>query len=109
MLLLPVIGFSSSAHNAESIDEKTINQAGVQVARTWPIAFDQERRLCGMHFRKAMDRSFALAVSFAGASSADEDTTPPQVIVKYSDLNPPSSPGASVLYGRIYHAARKRR
>jgi len=34
MLLLPVIGFSSSAHNAESIDEKTINQAGVQVART---------------------------------------------------------------------------
>jgi hypothetical protein len=26
------MGFSSSAHNAESIDEKTINQAGVQVA-----------------------------------------------------------------------------
>jgi hypothetical protein len=29
-----VIGFSSSAHNTEPIDEKTINQAGVQVART---------------------------------------------------------------------------
>jgi hypothetical protein len=32
MLLLQVLGFGSAAHNAESIEEKTINQAGVQVA-----------------------------------------------------------------------------
>ena len=47
----------------------------------------------------------ALALSFATYASADEATTPPQVIVKYADLNVSTSQGAAALYGRIYRAA----
>jgi UrcA family protein len=47
----------------------------------------------------------ALAVSFASVSSADEDTTPPQVIVKYGDLDVLTSKGATSLYSRIHGAA----
>jgi UrcA family protein len=47
----------------------------------------------------------ALALSFATVSSADEGTTPPQVIVKFADLDVSTSQGAVVLYGRIHSAA----
>jgi UrcA family protein len=47
----------------------------------------------------------ALALSFATVSSAEEDATPPQVIVKFADLDLSTSPGAVALYGRIRGAA----
>ncbi len=47
----------------------------------------------------------ALALSFATASRADDDTTPPQVIVKFGDLDVSTSQGAAALYGRIHGAA----
>lgn len=47
----------------------------------------------------------ALAMSFATVSSAAERATPPQVIVKYGDLNPSTAPGAAALYNRISRAA----
>jgi UrcA family protein len=47
----------------------------------------------------------ALAVSFASVSSADEDTTSPQVIVKFDDLAVSTPQGAVALYGRIRGAA----
>jgi UrcA family protein len=47
----------------------------------------------------------ALALSFATVSSAEEDATPPQVIVKFADLDLSTSPGAVALYGRIHAAA----
>jgi UrcA family protein len=47
----------------------------------------------------------ALALSFATVSSAEEDATPPQVIVKFADLDLSTSPGAVALYGRIQSAA----
>jgi len=47
----------------------------------------------------------ALAFSFATVSSADERTTPPQVIVKFGDLDLSTSQGAVALYGRIHSAA----
>jgi UrcA family protein len=47
----------------------------------------------------------ALAMSFATVSSAEEGTTPPQVIVKFADLDVSTSPGAVALYGRIHNAA----
>jgi UrcA family protein len=46
----------------------------------------------------------ALALSFATVSSA-KDATPPQVIVKYADLDVSTSKGAVALYGRILGAA----
>jgi UrcA family protein len=47
----------------------------------------------------------ALAFSFATVSSADERTTPPQVIVKFGDLDLSTSQGAVALYARIHSAA----
>jgi UrcA family protein len=47
----------------------------------------------------------ALAFSFATVSSAKEGTTPPQVIVKFADLDLSTSQGAVALYGRIRGAA----
>jgi UrcA family protein len=47
----------------------------------------------------------ALALSFASVSSAEEDTTPPQAVVKYTDLDVSTSQGAAILYGRIHSAA----
>src|SRR6202451_1332064 len=47
----------------------------------------------------------ALAFSFATVSSANEGTTPPQVIVKFADLDLSTSQGAVALYGRIHSAA----
>jgi UrcA family protein len=47
----------------------------------------------------------ALAFSFATLSSAKEATTPPQVIVKFADLDLSTSQGAVALYGRIRAAA----
>ena len=47
----------------------------------------------------------ALAFSFATASRADDGTAPPQVIVKFGDLNVSTSQGAAALYGRIHSAA----
>ncbi len=47
----------------------------------------------------------ALAFSFATVSRADDGTTPPQVIVKFADLNVSTSPGAAALYRRIQSAA----
>jgi UrcA family protein len=47
----------------------------------------------------------ALALSFATVSSAEEADTPPQVIVKFADLDVSTSPGATALYGRIRAAA----
>jgi UrcA family protein len=47
----------------------------------------------------------ALAFSFATVSSAEEDATPPQVIVKFGDLDASTSSGAVALYGRIHRAA----
>jgi UrcA family protein len=47
----------------------------------------------------------ALAFSFATVSNADDDTAPPQVIVKFADLDVSTSKGAAALYGRIHSAA----
>jgi UrcA family protein len=47
----------------------------------------------------------ALAFSFATVSRADDDTAPPQVIVKYADLDVSTAPGAAALYRRIDGAA----
>jgi UrcA family protein len=47
----------------------------------------------------------ALALSFATVSSAEEGATPPQVIVKFADLDVSTSHGASALYSRIQLAA----
>jgi UrcA family protein len=47
----------------------------------------------------------ALALSFAAVSSAEEEATPPQVIVKFVDLDLSKSPGAVALYGRLHGAA----
>ncbi|MGO9989314.1 MAG: UrcA family protein [Steroidobacteraceae bacterium] len=47
----------------------------------------------------------ALAFSFATVSDADDDTAPPQVIVKFGDLDVSTSQGAAALYGRIRSAA----
>jgi UrcA family protein len=47
----------------------------------------------------------ALALSFATVSHADDGTSPPQVIVKFADLDVSTSQGAAALYGRIHGAA----
>ena len=47
----------------------------------------------------------ALAFSFATVSHADDGTAPPQVIVKFGDLDVSTSQGAAALYGRIRSAA----
>jgi len=47
----------------------------------------------------------SLALGFATASSAGEGSTPPQVIVKFADLDVSTSRGAAILYGRIEGAA----
>jgi UrcA family protein len=47
----------------------------------------------------------ALALGFAAVSSAEEGATPPQVIVKFADLDVSTSPGAVALYRRIHGAA----
>ena len=47
----------------------------------------------------------ALAFSFATASRADDSTAPPQVVVKFADLDVSTSQGAVALYGRIHGAA----
>jgi UrcA family protein len=46
-----------------------------------------------------------LAFSFATASHAADDTAPPQVIVKFGDLDVSTSQGAAALYRRIHGAA----
>jgi UrcA family protein len=46
-----------------------------------------------------------LAFSFATVSSAEEGATPPQVIVKFADLDVSTSQGAAALYRRIHGAA----
>jgi UrcA family protein len=47
----------------------------------------------------------ALAFSFATVSRADDNTTPPQVTVKFGDLDVSTSQGAAALYRRIHGAA----
>jgi UrcA family protein len=47
----------------------------------------------------------ALAFSFATVSRADDYRTPPQVIVKFGDLDVSTSQGAAALYRRIRSAA----
>ena len=47
----------------------------------------------------------ALTFSFATVSRADDGTAPPQVIVKFADLDVSTSKGAAALYGRIHSAA----
>jgi UrcA family protein len=47
----------------------------------------------------------ALALSFATVSSADDGTSPPQVVLKFADLDASTSPGAAALYRRIHSAA----
>ena len=47
----------------------------------------------------------ALAFSLPTVSSAEEGTTPPQVIVKFADLDVSTAQGAQALYGRIHSAA----
>ena len=47
----------------------------------------------------------ALALSFATVSRADDDTAPPQVIVKYADLDVSTAPGAAALYRRRWACA----
>ena len=47
----------------------------------------------------------ALAASFATVSGAEEGTIPPQVIVKFGDLDIATPQGATALYGRIRSAA----
>ena len=46
-----------------------------------------------------------LAFTFATASRADDDTTPPQVTVKFGDLDVSTPQGAAALYRRINSAA----
>jgi UrcA family protein len=46
-----------------------------------------------------------LTFSFATVSRADEGTAPPQVIVRFADLDVSTSKGAAALYGRIHSAA----
>src|SRR5271170_566835 len=50
-------------------------------------------------------RLSTLAFSFATVSRAHADTAPPQVIVKFGDLDVSTSKGAAALYGRIHSAA----
>ena len=47
----------------------------------------------------------ALALSLATVSSADDGTSPPQVIVKFADLAVSTPQGAAALYSRIHSAA----
>ena len=47
----------------------------------------------------------ALAFSFATGSRADDGMSPPQVIVKFADLDVSTSQGAAALYRRIHGAA----
>jgi UrcA family protein len=47
----------------------------------------------------------ALALSFASVSSADDRTSPPQVIVKFADLDVSTQQGAQTIYRRIHSAA----
>ena len=47
----------------------------------------------------------ALAFSFATASRADNDTAPPQVVVKFGDLDVSTAQGAETLYRRVHRAA----
>jgi UrcA family protein len=47
----------------------------------------------------------ALVFSIATVSSAEEHTTPPQVVVKFADLDLSTAQGAVALYGRIRGAA----
>ena len=47
----------------------------------------------------------ALAFSFATVSRADDGTAPPQVVVKFADLDVSTSQGAAALYRRIHGAA----
>jgi len=47
----------------------------------------------------------ALPLSFATVCSADDITSPPQVTVKYADLDVSTSQGAEALYSRIHQAA----
>ncbi len=47
----------------------------------------------------------ALTLSIATASRADDGTAPPQVVVKFADLDVSTSPGAAALYSRIHRAA----
>ncbi len=47
----------------------------------------------------------ALACAFATVSNAADDTAPPQVIVKFADLDVSTSQGAAALYRRIHSAA----
>jgi UrcA family protein len=47
----------------------------------------------------------ALAFTFATVSRADDGTAPPQVIVKFADLNVSTPQGAETLYRRIHGAA----
>jgi UrcA family protein len=47
----------------------------------------------------------ALTLGFTSVSSAVEVIPPPQVIVKFADLDVSTSPGAVALYGRIHGAA----
>jgi UrcA family protein len=47
----------------------------------------------------------ALAFSFATVSRAEEGATPPQVNIKFADLDVSTSRGAVALYGRIHSAA----
>jgi UrcA family protein len=46
-----------------------------------------------------------VALSFAVSPSVADSFDPPQVTVKYGDLNVANSQGASALYARIQHAA----
>jgi UrcA family protein len=47
----------------------------------------------------------ALTCSFATVSRAADGTAPPQVVVKFGDLDVSTSKGAAALYGRIHGAA----
>jgi UrcA family protein len=47
----------------------------------------------------------ALACAFATVSRADDSTAPPQVVVKFADLDVSTSQGAAALYRRIHGAA----
>jgi UrcA family protein len=47
----------------------------------------------------------ALAMSFASVSGAEDGPSPPQVIVKFADLNVSTAAGAMALYRRINGAA----
>jgi UrcA family protein len=47
----------------------------------------------------------ALALGFATVASAHESESPPQVVVKYGDLDISTSQGAATLYRRIQGAA----